>query len=82
MIDLAAIKHCTAKPPCGEASMADGRRSYHVQVLVLVEPSARHSGIKSEEREGAEHVLIKLQVVAMNVMRHLQKTHVPDQPLQ
>ena len=42
-------------------------------MLVLVEPLAGHSGIKSQEWEGAKDILVKLQVVAMNVMRHLQE---------
>ena len=47
--------------------------SYHVHVLILVEPFARHSSIKSQEWEGTEYVFIQLQIIAMNVMRHLQK---------
>ena len=44
---------------------------YHVDVLILVEPFAWHPGVKPQERECTEDILVQLQVVAMYVMRHL-----------
>jgi hypothetical protein len=37
-------------------------------VLELVVPGARQARVKSQEREGAEHVLVKCLVVAVDVM--------------
>lgn len=41
-------------------------------MLIPVEPLARQPCIESQEWEGAKDILIKLQVVTMNMMRDLQ----------
>ena len=46
--------------------------AYHVYMLIPVEPLARQPCIESQEWEGAKDILIKLQVVTVNMMRHLQ----------
>lgn len=71
-----AAKHSASKQywsASRDSSRTYSSSSYHVHVLVLMEPLARHPSVKSEEGEGTEHVLIQLQVIAVYVMRHLQE---------
>ena len=53
-------------------SMFDREVPYHVHVLISVKPLSWHPGIKSQEGKCAEDILIQFQVIAVDVMRHLQ----------
>ena len=46
--------------------------AHHVDVLEAVIPLAWQTGIKSQGREGTEHVLIQSLIIAVHVVADLQ----------